>query len=154
MSASVLSQIQGLKGLTAQGLKLRWRELMGSEPPAFNRTYLEQRLGYRIQELAFGGLGADARERLAALATQQDKAKASSRNRRIEERPVVGTKLIREWRGIEHQVTVHGDYYEYEGRPYKSLSAAARAITGTQWNGLAFFGLKRASADPKAGRGR
>ena len=50
-------------------------------------------------------------------------------------RPIAGTRLIREWQGVEHSVTVIGDGFEYQGRPYKSLSAVARAITGTRWNG-------------------
>jgi hypothetical protein len=54
--------------------------------------------------------------------------------------PVVGTQLIREWRGVEHKVTVLADGFEWEGRRYNSLSAVARAITGTRWNGLTFFG--------------
>ena len=54
----------------------------------------------------------------------------------------VTTRLIREWRGVEHSVTVRQEDFEYQGRPYKSLSAIARAITGTRWNGLVFFGLK------------
>ena len=53
-----------------------------------------------------------------------------------------GTRLIREWRGVEHHVTVRDEDYEYQGRPFKSLSAVARAIPGTRWNGLVFFGLK------------
>ena len=53
-----------------------------------------------------------------------------------------GTRLIREYQGVEHCVTVRDEGYEYQGRPYKSLSAIARAITGTRWNGLLFFGLK------------
>jgi hypothetical protein len=57
--------------------------------------------------------------------------------------PVVGTQLIREWRGFQHKVTVLADGFEWEGRRYKSLSAVARAITGTRWNGLTFFGVKR-----------
>ena len=56
--------------------------------------------------------------------------------------PVVGTRLIREWQGVEHTVTVLDDGFEYQGRPYKSLSAIARAITGTRWNGYRFFGLR------------
>jgi hypothetical protein len=59
------------------------------------------------------------------------------------DRPVVGTQLIREWRGTEHKGAVLGDGFEWEGRRYKSLSAVARAITGTQWNGWALFALKR-----------
>jgi hypothetical protein len=57
-------------------------------------------------------------------------------------KPIAGTRLIREWKGVEHCVTVLDDGYEYQGRPFKSLSAIARAITGTRWNGLLFFGLK------------
>jgi hypothetical protein len=62
--------------------------------------------------------------------------------------PVAGTRLLREWQGVEHAVTVLTDGFEYDGRPYKSLSAIARAITGTRWNGWLFFGLR------KQGRGR
>jgi hypothetical protein len=50
--------------------------------------------------------------------------------------------LLREWQGVEHVVTVTVDGFEWQGRPYKSLSAIARAITGTRWNGWVFFGLK------------
>jgi hypothetical protein len=57
-------------------------------------------------------------------------------------KPIAGTRLIREWKGIEHCVTVRQDDFEYQGRPYKSLSAIARNVTGTRWNGLVFFGLK------------
>ena len=57
-------------------------------------------------------------------------------------KPIAGTRLIREWQGVQHCVTVQADGYEWQGRPYKSLSAVARAITGTRWNGLVFFGVK------------
>jgi hypothetical protein len=55
--------------------------------------------------------------------------------------PVVGTRLLREWDGVEHTVTVMIDGFDWQGRKFKSLSAVARAITGTQWNGYRFFGL-------------
>ena len=55
---------------------------------------------------------------------------------------LAGTLLIREWQGVEHCVTVRDDGYEYQGRPYKSLSAIARAITGTKWSGPRFFGMR------------
>jgi hypothetical protein len=60
----------------------------------------------------------------------------------MDDRPIAGTRLIREWQGVEHCVTVRDSDLEYQGRPYKSLSAIARAITGTRWNGWIFFGLK------------
>ena len=65
---------------------------------------------------------------------------------RKDQRPIVGTRLLREYQGTEHVVTVTRDSFEYQGRPYQSLSAIARAITGTRWNGWMFFGLRKAGA--------
>jgi hypothetical protein len=64
------------------------------------------------------------------------------RKRPANDRPISGTRLIREYQGVAHCVTVRDDDFEYQGRPYKSLSAIARAITGTPWSGPVFFGLK------------
>ena len=80
-------------------------------------------------------------ERLAALPQELD-GKGTKRARSAQDRPIAGTRLVREWKGVEHSVTVRDDGYEYQGRPYKSLSAIARLITGTRWNGWTFFGLK------------
>ena len=57
--------------------------------------------------------------------------------------PVVGTRLVREWHGERHEVTVTKDGLEYEGRPYRSLSAVAKVISGGHWSGPAFFGLRK-----------
>jgi hypothetical protein len=143
---TVLSQLAALKGAPAEALKERWRELFDTEPPAFNRRFLEARLLFRIQELAYGGLSRETRERLRAMAKQYATKDAAERKARPIQRPVAGTRLLREWQGIEHCVTVRKDDFEYLGRPYKSLSAVAREITGTKWNGLVFFGLKRQPA--------
>ena len=140
MTDPVLAQLAALKTAPIADLKARWRELFDTEPPPYNRRFLEHRLGYRIQELAYGGLKPATIERLDALADEFDGK--LSRRRRIENRPISGTRLIREWKGVEHQVTVRDEEFEYQGRPYQSLSAVARAITGTRWNGLIFFGLK------------
>lgn len=139
---SVLAQIASLKLLATPVLKARWRELFGTEPPAYNRRFLESRLAYRIQELAYGGLKPETIERLEALGEQLDGGNPIVRRTRTDMKPIAGTRLIREWKGVEHCVTVLDDGYEYQGRPFKSLSAIARAITGTRWNGLIFFGLK------------
>jgi len=139
---SVLAQIASLKLLATPVLKARWRELFGTEPPAYNRRFLESRLAYRIQELAYGGLKPETIERLEALGEQLDGGNPIVRRTRTDMKPLAGTRLIREWKGVEHCVTVLDDGYEYQGRPYKSLSAIARAITGTRWNGLVFFGVK------------
>jgi hypothetical protein len=81
-------------------------------------------------------------ERLRALGEQYDGSDIRKRKLKADAGPITGTQLIREWKGVEHRVTVHDEDFEYQGRPYKSLSAVARSITGTRWNGLIFFGLK------------
>jgi hypothetical protein len=146
MKLSVLAQLAALKGAPAGVLKARWRELFDTEPPAYNRRFLESRLAYRIQELAYGGLSRDTLDRLKAMAKQYADQKPAQRKARPLLRPVAGTKLIREWQGIEHFVTVRIDDFEYLGRPYKSLSSIAHEITGTKWNGWVFFGLKTSQA--------
>ena len=144
MKDSVLTQLAVLKNAPAEALKARWRELFDTEPPAYNRRFLESRLAYRIQELAYEGLSRETLDRLKAFAKQH--ANKTSVERKVKPilRPVAGTRLIREWQGVEYCVTVRSDDFEYQGRPYKSLSSVAQAITGTQWNGLVFFGLKNA----------
>jgi Protein of unknown function (DUF2924) len=140
MTDSIAARVAALPKTPTAELKQMWRELYGKEPPGFSRSYLVSRLAYRIQQLAYGGLKPATRVKLDALAEALDPKAA---RQRVINGPVVGTQLIREWRGVEHKVTVLADGFEWEGRRYKSLSAAARAITGTQWNGWAFFGLKR-----------
>jgi hypothetical protein len=136
------ARLVALKTTSTPELKKQWRELFEIEPPPFNRRYLESRLAYRIQELAYGGLKPETIERLEVLGEQLDGGNMVVRRNRADDRPIVGTRLIREWQGIEHTVTVLADGYEWQGRPYKSLSSVARAITGTRWNGWIFFGLK------------
>jgi hypothetical protein len=143
MTETVLARVAALKTTPTPTLKSQWRELFETEPPRYNRRFLESRLAYRIQELAYGGLKKETRERLEALGEALDGGNLSVRRARVDQdRPIAGTRLIREWQGVEHCVTVLQDGYEYQGRPFKSLSAVARAITGTRWNGWTFFGLK------------
>jgi hypothetical protein len=122
-------------------LKVMWRQLFGKEAPMGNRPYLQSRLAYRIQELAYGGLKPETVERLVALGERLDGGNIVLRRIRADIRPLPGTRL-REHGGVEHVVTVRSDDFEFEGRPYQSLSAIARHITGTRWNGWTFFGLR------------
>jgi hypothetical protein len=140
MTDSIAAQVAALPKTPTPELKQMWRELFDKEPPGFSRSYMISRLAYRIQELAYGGLKPTTRAKLDALADGLDPKVA---RKRVVDQPVVGTQLIRGWRGVEHKVTVLADGFEWEGRRYQSLSAAARAISGTRWNGWAFFGLKR-----------
>ncbi len=136
------ARLAALKTTPTAELKRQWRDLFSTEPPAFNRKYLESRLAYRIQELAYGGLKPETIKRLERLGEQLDGGNIATRRIRADVRPIAGTRLIREWQGVEHVVTVTADGFDWQGRPYKSLSAIARAITETRWNGWVFFGLK------------
>lgn len=147
--ASVVAQLAALKRMTVVELKTKWESLFGAPAPNNSRSYLELRLGYRIQELTLGGLSRETRRTLDLLADEIDgkigrKAIiADGRN------PVAGTRLLREWNGAEHTVTVMKDGFDWQGRKFKSLSATAKAITGTQWNGYRFFGLREAARNPR-----
>ena len=141
MTTAILTQVAELPTLPTPKLKAMWRELTGTEPPPYNRTFLVKRLAYRIQELAFGGLSVKAERRLDDLVDELDgKKKPKSKDMTA---PVAGTKLIREWQGVMQEVTALADGFEWQGRRYQSLSAVARAITGTRWNGPLFFGLRK-----------
>ena len=139
---TVLAQIAALQTTPIVDLKQQWRTLFATEPPPFNRPYLQSRLAYRIQELAYGGLKPETVARLEALGEELERENKEGRRPRYPERPIAGTRLIREYRGVQHTVTVTANGFEWQGRPYLSLSAIARAITGTRWNGLVFFGIK------------
>jgi len=149
-----------LERLPVAELADRWRALMGTEPKRNNRRFLIKRLAYRIQELAYGGLTAQDRDRMERLLDAEgydDQGFAVTKNRR---RPVnkggkflPGTLLVREWAGERHEVRVLERGFEYRGLPYRSLSAIARLITGTQWNGPAFFGLRNGSPANGGGNG-
>jgi Protein of unknown function (DUF2924) len=106
MTNSIAAQVAALPKMLTPELKQMWRKLFDREPPGFGRNYLINRLAYRIQELAYGGLKPATRDRLDALADALDPKAA---RKRVVNGPVVGTQLIREWRGVEHKVTVLAD---------------------------------------------
>ena len=139
MTDIVAARVAALPKTPTPELKQMWRDLYDKEPPGFSRNYLVSRLAYRIQELAYGGLKPATRARLDALADALD---PKAVGKRVGNGPMVGSQLIRMWRGTEHRVEVLADGFEWEGRRYKSLSAVARAISGTRWNGWTFFGLR------------
>jgi len=138
----VLARLAALKHMTVNELKAEWRALFDAPAPNNSRGFLEGRLAYRIQELTYGGPDKQTRRLLDLLADEVEGTLTRKSQIADPRNPVVGTKLIREWDGIEHTVTVLKEGFEWDGRRYKSLSAVARAITGTQWNGYRFFGLR------------
>ena len=107
--ANVLGRLAALQTATTPDLKQQWRELFGKEAPPHNRAYLQSRLAYRIQELAYGGLKPETLRRLEALGEQLDGGNVVLRRIRGDDKPVTGTRLVRQYQGVEHTGTFRPD---------------------------------------------
>ena len=138
----ILARLAALKAMSVNELKTEWQAMFDALAPNNSRTFLEIRLAYRIQELTYGGPDKQTRRLLDLLADEVEGTLTRKAQIADPRNPVVGTKLIREWDGVAHTVTVLKDGFDWGGQRYKSLSAVARAITGTRWNGYRFFGLR------------
>jgi hypothetical protein len=135
MTDDVARELAALTEMDRAALLQRWRRAFGREaPPRLSRTLMEKAIAYDLQVKAFGGLPARTRRALRAA------AKADGRSS-LSKLPSRGTRLIREWHGTVHEVEVLEDGYLWRGARHRSLSAIARAITGTKWSGPRFFGL-------------
>jgi hypothetical protein len=138
-------QLKELPSLPRPRLLGMWKECFGRNPAAgIRRELMVPVLAYRLQEQAYGGLKKETLARLRQLAHESEKGRASLVRA---ERVKTGTRILRQWRGETHEVTVGSREFLYRGKAYKSLSEIARLITGTRWSGPLFFGLKRRSAD-------
>jgi hypothetical protein len=148
MKRDIIRQLADLDRATVPELKRKWREMFGSESPGYNRTFIIKRLSYRIQEEAYGGVSAETRAALNAVldAAGYDELGRPGKEPTVPvagERMVLGTTLVRLWNDRRHVVTVLDNGFEYQGKPYRSLTAIATEISGSKWNGPAFFGLRQ-----------
>jgi len=140
-SASIAAQIADLGHLPMAELWVLWDRYFERRPDHPNRTHVESRVAYKLQEEVHGGLAPQTRQRLEAIGAKHSKIKLRAKPRTFSFAP--GTVLLREWGEREHRVTVNVDgNFEYEGHRFKSLTAVARHITGQHWSGPLFFGLK------------
>jgi Protein of unknown function (DUF2924) len=132
--------LEALGERTPAELKARWQELYGSPPPArVSRKLLLRAVAYRMQEEVHGGLSAKTRKQLARRASDL----AAGRPRKAPAAKIKpGTRLLREWQGVVHEVIVLENSAVYRGKSWPSLSAVAREITGARWSGPRFFGLQ------------
>jgi hypothetical protein len=143
--------INELEHEDAARLIARWRSLMGRTPgPGLRGELLRAALAHKIQERAFGGPQPPKLRKLARLAKAHEQTLAGKGRSDDASAPPVrtikpGSRLIREWRGVVHEVIVEADGYRWDGRDYSSLSTIAKTITGTSWNGWRFFGLTQPS---------
>ena len=137
--------ITRLRSLGLEELRREWRRLNHGEPPRISRDVLVLALGFRLQEIAHGGLGKATRRKLQTM------AKALRTTGRVGPAPRLtlkpGARLVREWRGRSHTVTVTEDGFEYAGTSYPSLTKIAKKITGAHWSGPRFFGLLAAGPE-------
>jgi len=153
-------EIAGLRDLDLTGLRERWQKLYGRPAPAHLPAYLLLRiLAYKIQADALGGLDHETVRFLDAVAAGWKKRKAAGVRLGKAPPPVPpvparrslkpGTILAREHNGELHRVVVMQDGFAWNGKPYRSLSEVAHAITGTKWNGPRFFGLSNDFKRPR-----
>ena len=155
--ATLSEQLVALEKMTVGELAEKFREVFGFPTRTRNKPYLRKRVAWQIQALAEGGLSPRALakiEELAPLAPVRWRPELASgdapgagapiqarpRDSRL---PAIGSTVVRVHQGVEHQVTVLADGFEYQGQRHASLSQIARLISGTAWNGYTFFGLQR-----------
>ena len=154
---SLARDIGGLQELGLADLRGRFLAVYGEEARSKNLPYLRKKIAFRIQEQMEGGLSSAAQARVLALSA----AETPSEQKRVVKRPPlasapisavnpvgrdprlpkVGSVISREFKGFIHEVKVLEGEFIYRGRCYRSLSAIAKEITGTPWNGFLFFGL-------------
>lgn len=136
-------QIADLAQMSTVELRQAWRRLFQQPPPPLSRDLIVRALAYRLQEAAQGGLSKASQRHLRSLA-QQGRGGST-----VADEPAVtpalllrpGTRLVREWHGHSHIVTVTEGGFEHEDQRYRSLSQIAKRITGSHWSGPRFFGL-------------
>jgi Protein of unknown function (DUF2924) len=152
VETAVLMEIENLRRASMAELRKRYQEVFQDETRCTHREHLFRRIAWRLQALAEGDLSQRARGRAQQIAPRNFFAAGGERvqttgdlYRREQDRrlPLPGTLLTRSWKGRTILVEVLAKGFLHENQQYPSLSAIATAITGTRWNGLAFFGLTR-----------
>jgi len=161
MKPAIAKQIEGLRDMTLAELRERYQEVFGEPTTCRHKIHLQKRVAWRLQANEEGGLSERALRRVEELANEADlrmltpkhsKGLAAAPGRTVVGRitpthdrrlPMPGAVLTRQYRGRTISVTVLDDAFEHEGTIYRSLTAVARAITGTHWNGFHFFGIAK-----------
>jgi len=140
---SVIKRITKLQEMCSKDLLKVWYTMFDHEPDVASKQYMTAKLAYKIQELAYGGLDAETENKIKTCAKEVTKKNASPVAKKSHKFcPMIGTKIVKEYKDKVHEIMVVNDGFSYEGEVYKSLSAIATKITGTKWNGLKFFNLK------------
>jgi hypothetical protein len=128
----VEEEVGALAGLGLDALREVWRGHFGPPPKLRSPELLRLLLAWRMQAEVFGGLDRDSRRRLSGRGPVEAEGRQLGH----------GAVLRRSWQGRQIEVVVEAEGFRWEGKLYASLSAVARAATGTRWNGPRFFGLR------------
>jgi len=138
MAASDLARkLASLEQMDGPALRTYWSERSDRAIPQVSPKLLRLALAWELQAAVHGGLPRRVSQRLDQLAGGRTRTQQAS----------PGTRLVREWNGTLHVVTIEeGGAIHWNGKTWKSLSEIARVITGTRWSGPAFFGLRRKQA--------
>ena len=140
---TIAARLVALQNMNTEELRALWKKLNDKPAPHLDLRILRQRLGMRIQELALGGVTDKTKHRLKNASKHSEHKKVAKNSRAV--KPPLGTVLTKEFNGETHRVIVTPLGFEYQGETYKSLSRVANQITGTNWSGPLFFGLKGGS---------
>ena len=149
--SSRLAQLPASDGASPDELRREWRRLYRSEPPKISRDLLIRGIGYRLQDIQHGGLGKTTLRKLKTLAKMFRATGRVAPDLGLTLKP--GARLVREWHGRTHTVTVTEDGFDYAGISYPSLTMVAKKITGARWSGPRFFGLVRVGSPRPSNRG-
>jgi hypothetical protein len=149
-STNLENDIAALPALSLGELRERWTALTGSPAPkSFRTKFLARAVAYQMQAKALGGPPEATKARLREIAAGASDGTLDAATMGPRVKP--GTKLVRTWHGETHNVLVLESGFAWKGEHHSSLSAIAKAITGTSWNGWSFFGLKSADRKRNAG---
>jgi len=159
MQTNVAQELAALPEMTVTELRAKYETVFGEPARSHNRQHLTKRVAWRIQALAEGDLSERARRRAEELANDADRRMTAPKRRTTtgsghttrgtlnlsnsDRLPMPGSEIARKYKGKNIVVTVLRKGFEYEGHVYRSLTAVAKAVTGTHWNGYHFFGLRR-----------
>ena len=135
--------------MSVSELLAEYEAVYGRRPRIKNRDWLWRRVAWKIQEDRFGGLSTVSKKHLDDLIAELDLPLASGvkATGKINAGPITGTLVRRTWKGREIEATRIETGWEYDGNVYRSLSAVAKAVTGSHWNGRLFFGLSQRSKE-------
>jgi hypothetical protein len=162
MALNIEKEVAQMERMTVRELRDKFAQVCGEPTNGRNKPWLIKRIAWRMQANEYGGLSERALRRAAEIANFADlrltaprqgtkaamsaTVSAPAETQMDPRLPMAGTILTRSYKGRTLQVQVLADGFQFEGERFKSLTAIAKQVTGSHWNGYAFFGLNKRAA--------